>query len=84
VRTVRADRIGRNRTSIGRSRLLLCSDGVHKLTEISRIRAVLADQPSPSVAANTLVEFAHLIGGKDNATAMIIDPPPVHGAALAA
>ncbi len=84
VRTTKPERIGRTRTSIGHSRLLLCSDGVHKTVDIGRIRAMLDEQPSPAVAANTLVEYAQLIGGKDNATSMIIDPPPVHAVELAA
>jgi len=84
VRTTLPERIGRNRTSIGHSRLLLCSDGVHKIVDIGRIRAILDEQQSPAVAAGTLVEYAHLLGGGDNATAMVIDPPPVQTFPVAA
>ena len=77
VRTAAAERIGQTRTSIANSRLLLCSDGVHKLVDLSRIRAVL-DQPIPPAGvASTLVSTARELGSKDNATALVIDPPPV-------
>jgi protein phosphatase len=75
VRTAAAERIGRTRTSVANSRLLLCTDGVHKLVDLSRIRAVL-DQPIPPArAASTLVTTAHQLGSKDNATAMVVDSP---------
>ncbi|HJP74937.1 MAG TPA: serine/threonine protein phosphatase [Pseudonocardiaceae bacterium] len=75
VRTAAAERIGRTRTSIANSRLLLCTDGVHKLVDLRRIRTVL-DQPIPPArAASALVTTAHQLGSKDNATAMVIDSP---------
>jgi protein phosphatase len=77
VRTAAAERIGSTRTSIANSRLLLCTDGVHKLVDLSRIRAVL-DQPIPPAGvASTLVSTAHQLGSKDNATALVVDPAPV-------
>ncbi len=66
------------------SRLLLCTDGVHKLVDMSRIRTVL-DQPiSPAAAANTLVSMARELGSKDNATALVVDPAPAFADAEAA
>jgi protein phosphatase len=77
VRTAAEERIGRTRTSIANSRLLLCTDGVHKLVDLSRIRATL-DQPIPPAGvAGTLVSTARELGSKDNATALVIDPPPM-------
>ncbi|HEY4458596.1 MAG TPA: serine/threonine protein phosphatase [Pseudonocardiaceae bacterium] len=84
VRTAQAERIGSTRTSIANSRLLLCSDGVHKLVDMSKIRSVL-DQPIPPAgAANTLVTVARQLGSKDNATALVVDPAPVTSASEAA
>lgn len=84
VRTAAAERIGSTRTSIANSRLLLCTDGVHKLVDISKIRSVL-DQPIPPLGvASALVTAAHQLGGKDNATALVVDPAPVSSAAEAA
>ena len=84
VRTAAEERIGRTRTSIANSRLLLCTDGVHKLVDMSGIRAVL-DQPiPPAAAASTLVGTARRLGSKDNATALVIDPAPVSSISEAA
>ena len=84
VRTAAAERIGRTRTSIANSRLLLCSDGVHKLVDLSKIRTVL-DQPiPPAAAASALVGAARQLGSKDNATALVIDPAPVSSVSEAA
>jgi protein phosphatase len=84
VRTAAAERIGSTRTSIANSRLLLCTDGVHKLVDMSKIRSVL-DQPIPPAGvASTLVSTAHQLGSKDNATALVIDPQPVSSAIEAA
>ncbi|HEV3360436.1 MAG TPA: serine/threonine protein phosphatase [Pseudonocardiaceae bacterium] len=84
VRTVDPERIGTTRTSIANSRLLLCTDGVHKLVDMSRIRQVL-DQPIPPAgAANMLVGTARELGSKDNATALVVDPAPVCAQADAA
>jgi protein phosphatase len=84
VRTAAEERIGRTRTSIASSRLLLCTDGVHKLVDMSTIRTVL-DQPIPPAgAASTLVSTARELGSRDNATALVIDPPPVSSISEAA
>lgn len=84
VRTAAADRIGSTRTSIANSRLLLCTDGVHKLVDMSMIRSVL-DQPIPPAGtASTLVTVARQLGSKDNATALVVDPAPVSSAIEAA
>jgi protein phosphatase len=84
VRTAQAERIGSTRTSIANSRLLLCTDGVHKLVDMSKIRSVL-DQPIPPAgAASTLVTVARQLGSKDNATALVVDPAPVASASEAA
>ena len=69
VRTVRPDRIGTTRTSVANGRLLLCSDGVHKVVPPASLRRLL-DQPA---AADELVAAALRLGGRDNATALVVE-----------
>ena len=68
-------------------RLLLTSDGVHGPLSASRIAAILARQMSAEATAEELVETALAAGGRDNATAVLIDvvrlPPPDHDGILA-
>jgi hypothetical protein len=63
-------------------RLLLTSDGVHGPLSPARIAAILARQDSAEATAAALVEAAHAAGGRDNATALVIDvvhlPAPDH------
>ncbi|MFC1935201.1 Stp1/IreP family PP2C-type Ser/Thr phosphatase [Chloroflexota bacterium] len=50
--------------------LLLCSDGLHSLVVDEEIAGILTEQ-SPSSAAQTLVDRANALGGKDNITVVI-------------
>ncbi|HEX8057674.1 MAG TPA: protein phosphatase 2C domain-containing protein [Novosphingobium sp.] len=63
-------------------RLLLTSDGVHGTLSAAKIAAILAEQKSAEATAEELVEAALQAGGKDNATAVLIDvvrlPAPDH------
>lgn len=63
-------------------RLLLTSDGVHGPLSATRIAAILGQQTSAEATAEELVEAALSAGGKDNATALVIDivrlPEPDH------
>lgn len=63
-------------------RLLLTSDGVHGPLSANRIAAILAGQRSAEATADELVEAALSAGGRDNATAIVIDvvrlPAPDH------
>jgi serine/threonine protein phosphatase PrpC len=54
-------------------RLLLCSDGVSGMIDDDAIAAVLRDADDPRDAADQLVERALAAGGRDNATAVVID-----------
>ncbi|RZQ60777.1 PP2C family protein-serine/threonine phosphatase [Amycolatopsis suaedae] len=73
VRTATEADLGRASFPFAAGRLLLCTDGVHKALDITRIKAVLADSARPGEAANTLVDTAHRTGGTDNATAIVAD-----------
>jgi serine/threonine protein phosphatase PrpC len=67
-------------------RLLLTTDGVHGPLTPARIQAILAQQMSAEATAEQLVEAALAAGGKDNATAVLIDvvrlPAPDHDGIL--
>ena len=53
--------------------LMLCSDGVHDYIEIERLEAVLsADAPLREKACQ-IIECAHVAGGYDNETVILID-----------
>ncbi|WP_203338531.1 PP2C family protein-serine/threonine phosphatase [Nocardioides limicola] len=54
-------------------RLLLCSDGISAMIDDSEIAAILAASPDPRDAADRLVAAALAAGGKDNATAVVVD-----------
>jgi protein phosphatase len=70
VRTARADEIGTAEAPWGG--LLLTSDGVHKTLTPATILTALAH---PEGAAAALVETAIALGGSDNATAIVVEPP---------
>ena len=53
------------------TRLLLCTDGVHRYVEHDDIAAVVSECP-PSEAAAELARLADAAGGRDNATAVVI------------
>lgn len=57
----------------GAERLLLCSDGVSGMIDDERIAEILATASDPRDAADQLVAAAVAAGGRDNATAVVID-----------
>jgi serine/threonine protein phosphatase PrpC len=54
-------------------RLLLCSDGINGMIDDADIEHVLATVPDPTDAAEALVQAALEAGGRDNATAVVVD-----------
>ncbi|MFT4026310.1 MAG: protein kinase [Novosphingobium sp.] len=68
-------------------RLLLTSDGVHGPLGDKRIAAILGEQASAEATAEMLTRAALDAGGRDNATALVIDvvrlPEPDHDGILA-
>lgn len=54
-------------------RLLLCSDGVSGMLDDDAIGRVLAEVADPRDAADRVVRAAVEAGGKDNATAVVVD-----------
>ena len=54
------------------SRLLLCTDGVHRYVDHDAIVEVVSRHP-PSQAAEELTSLADAAGGRDNATAVVIE-----------
>jgi len=54
-------------------RLLLCSDGVTGMIEDQEIESILETVPDPRDAADRLVRAAVAAGGRDNATAIVVD-----------
>ncbi|MGW4090262.1 PP2C family protein-serine/threonine phosphatase [Nocardia sp. NPDC004718] len=75
ARTVRPDAIGYAATGSSTGRLLLSTDGVHKPLGIAAVKAILAQGDAAPTIANTLVDAALLAGGRDNATALVVDLP---------
>lgn len=69
-------------------RLLLTSDGVHGVLAQKAIAAILRAAASAEATAERLVEAALDAGGRDNATALVLDvvrlPAPDHDGILAA
>jgi PPM family protein phosphatase len=59
-------------------RYLLCSDGLCGELADGEIARLLADVVDPSLAASTLVREALMAGGRDNATAIVIDVKGVY------
>jgi protein phosphatase len=56
-----------------RSRLLLCSDGLHDLVPEDEI-GKLVREPDIEEAAKSLVARANALGGHDNVTVLIVEP----------
>ncbi len=54
-------------------RLLLCSDGVTGMIEDKEIEEILETVADPRDAADSLVRAAVAAGGRDNATAIVVD-----------
>ncbi len=70
-----------------RDRLVLTSDGVHGPLSAAKIAVILAEEASAEATAEMLADAAIAAGGKDNATALVIDvvrlPAPDHAGILA-
>ncbi len=68
-------------------RLLLTSDGIHGVLSAVKIAAILRENASSEATADMLADAALAAGGKDNATALVIDivhlPAPDHDGILA-
>ena len=64
---VRAVRVRRG------DRLLLTSDGVHGLLPAARLERVLGSVASPGDAARALVDLVAARGGRDDASAIVLD-----------
>ncbi|RHW24305.1 serine/threonine-protein phosphatase [Nocardioides immobilis] len=54
-------------------RLLLCSDGVSEMLAHDDIGRILAERGEPTAAAEQVVAAAVEAGGRDNATAVVVD-----------
>lgn len=54
-------------------RLLLCSDGVSGMLAHDDIARILGEHQEPAVAAEQVVAAAVAAGGRDNATAVVVD-----------
>ncbi len=54
-------------------RLLLCSDGVTEMLSDAEVAAILAASADPGDAAERVVRAAVEAGGRDNATAVVVD-----------
>ncbi|MCL8024171.1 PP2C family protein-serine/threonine phosphatase [Nocardioides bruguierae] len=63
-------------------RLLLCSDGVTGMIDHDEIADLLATRASAAEAAADLVSAAVAAGGRDNATAVVVDVDAGPGAAV--
>ena len=58
---------------VGRSVLVLCSDGVSSELDSERIRSIVDGAPSPAECARHLVAAAMAEGGRDDATAVVVE-----------
>lgn len=54
-------------------RLVLCSDGVSGMIDDAEIGRILGESPDPRDAAERVVRAAVEAGGRDNATAVVVD-----------
>jgi protein phosphatase len=57
----------------GAERLVLCSDGVTEMIDDASVALILRDSDDPRDAADRLVAEAVRAGGRDNATAVVVD-----------
>ncbi|MFI9383743.1 PP2C family protein-serine/threonine phosphatase [Kutzneria sp. NPDC052558] len=81
VRTTSTDQIGWTQVRTNGSGLLLATDGVHKVVPAIAMHRELTTAARP---AQALIDAATALGGRDNASAVVIDwsaarrePPPV-------
>ncbi len=57
----------------GAERLILCSDGVNGMIDDAEIGSIMSDTEDPRDAADKVVAAAIAAGGRDNATAVVVD-----------
>ena len=57
--------------------IVLCSDGLSKMIDDSRIKSIVNSSNSPSEAAETLVSAANEAGGSDNITVVVVKVGPL-------
>ncbi|EWM11340.1 hypothetical protein [Kutzneria sp. 744] len=81
VRTTTTDQIGWTQVRTSGSGLLLVTDGVHKVVPANAMHRELTSAARP---AQALIEASAALGGRDNASAAVIDwtavrrePPPI-------
>ncbi|GAA3439088.1 hypothetical protein [Kutzneria kofuensis] len=81
VRTTSTDQIGWTQVRTNGSGLLLATDGVHKVVPAIAMHRELTTSARP---AQALTDAAGALGGRDNASAVVVDwsavrrePPPV-------
>jgi len=74
VGTASRDTIGHTITDAPRRRLLLTSDGIHQYVPVRSIARAARMFSHPGACASRLALAARHFGGRDNATAMVVDP----------
>ena len=55
-------------------KILMCSDGLTNMLDDNRIEHYVKEAGSVDEAVNELIAAANNAGGKDNVTALLIDP----------
>ena len=63
------------RTILDGQRLLLCSDGLWGMVSEAEIVDIVMASSSPQAACKSLVAAANRAGGRDNITAIMVEPP---------
>jgi serine/threonine protein phosphatase PrpC len=56
-------------------RLLLCCDGLWSMVSDARIASIVTASSSPQTACKSLIAAANQAGGRDNITAILVEPP---------
>jgi len=57
------------------NRLFLCSDGLWGMLDEEEMVRIIAESPFPQAACDALVEAANEAGGRDNISAVLVEPP---------
>lgn len=60
-------------------RMVVCSDGLSKELDATRLTQVLTEETAPQAAATRLVHEALLHGGRDNVTVIVVDASRANG-----
>ena len=55
-------------------KILMCSDGLTNMLDDNKIARIIKEAPSVDEAVDELIASANEAGGKDNVTALVIDP----------